>query len=110
MVAVSFFVIDAGYFFEGRGNSARPVRVWLAGPDDGPRRRASLAHQQEPALRYTCRFRVNRFRDTWLASSLSPAASTTSWASTNKRSRPREYPGLFVDIMRARRKMRDRMR
>ncbi len=72
MVALSVLVIDAGYAFEGVGTPigrfefgsrtfTRPVTPGMARPD-----------HPNPLMKSAWRYRVNRFRGTWMASIPSP--------------------------------------
>ena len=76
----------------GRRDPAGPLRIWLANADDS----ASHRGWAVPTARTTLfdiawKFRVNRFRKTWLASVPCPLPEHYVSASTNRRSRPRGY-------------------
>ncbi len=67
IVAISMVTIDAGYFFEGVGMPIGEFELGSAVLTRPVPQGARRPHSKNPLLDATWQFRVNRFRDSWLA-------------------------------------------
>jgi 4-amino-4-deoxy-L-arabinose transferase-like glycosyltransferase len=108
IVAISFLMIDVGYLFEGvgipLGRYEFGSRVLTRPAKPGEPRPGS----PNPLYRYTLRFRVNRFRDTWLARVPCPLPEHYVAGFDEQKIEAEGIPQLFQEIMETRPQDADR--